>query len=61
MEKISYQEAVAELEKIVAQMEAPELRIENVKGLITRANELISFCRDELAGYEEEFSSLLDK
>ena len=60
MEKISYQEAVAELEKIVAQMEAPELRIENVKGLITRANELISFCRGELAGYEEEFSSLLD-
>lgn len=61
MEKISYQEAVAELEKIVAQMEAPELRIENVKGLITRANELISLCRSELAGYEEEFSSLLDK
>ncbi len=58
MEKMSYVEAVARLEDIVAKMEDPELDIAAVKGLMEKGKELIAFCRKELEGYEEEFKNI---
>lgn len=61
MEKMSYEEAVAELDKIVKRIEDPQVDMADIKGLIKRANELVLFCKDELMGYEKEFSSLLEE
>ena len=61
MEKLSYEEAVAELESVVKRIEDPQVDMADIKGLIKRANELAAFCREELIGYEKEFSALLEE
>ena len=59
-EKMTYDQAVAELAAIVAKVEGPDVKITQVKELLQRANELMAFCKDELTGYGEEFSSLME-
>ena len=58
MERMSYAEAVAQLEKIVLRMEDPNLDIAEVKGLIEKGKELMELCKGELEGYEEEFKNI---
>jgi exodeoxyribonuclease VII small subunit len=60
MKKMTYEEAVAELGRIVEQVESPDVKLDRIKGLLQRANELVEFCRRELAGYGEEFSSIME-
>ena len=47
MDKMSYDEAVAQLGAIVSRMEDPNVGITEVKDLIKKANELIAFCKNE--------------
>lgn len=58
--KMTYEDAVAELSAIVSKVEGSDVKITQVKELLQRANELMAFCREELAGYGEEFSSLME-
>lgn len=60
-EKMSYDQAVAELGNIVRMVEDPDVNIDNVEELIKRALELVSYCKKELEGYRENFSALLEK
>ena len=61
MDKMSYDEAVAQLGAIVSRMEDPNVGITEVKDLIKKANELIAFCKNELKGYEQEINLLLEE
>ena len=59
--KMTYEEAVAELAAIVSKVEGSDVKITQVKALLQRANELMAFCKDELTGYGEEFSSIMEE
>ncbi len=59
--KITYEEAVAELQQLVAVIEAPDARIAGVAKELKRAMELLEFCRKELDGYESDFNKILNK
>jgi exodeoxyribonuclease VII small subunit len=52
--KISYQAALAEVEKIVAQLENNELDVDNMAEAVKRAAELLNLCRQKLGEAEAE-------
>lgn len=61
MEKtIKYEQAVAELEKIVAQMESGELDLDALTSKLKRAQELIKMCKDRLTKTDEEIQKILN-
>lgn len=55
---MEYRQAVAELENIIRRMESPEVDLADVGGELKRAMELVKYCREELKGYEKEFTNL---
>lgn len=61
MEKIKYEQAVAELEQIVAQMEAGELDLDTLTVKLKRAQELIKLCNDRLTKTDKEIQKILAK
>lgn len=61
MEKtIDYEQAVAELEKIVAQMESGELDLDMLTIKLKRAQALIQLCKDRLTKTDEEIQKILN-
>ncbi len=60
MDKMNYNEAVGKLEEIVKKIEDPDVNLNEVGELVKKASELIAYCKKELKGYEEQFSTLLD-
>jgi exodeoxyribonuclease VII small subunit len=60
MEKeINYEEAVKELEGIVAKMENDELNIDQMSQQLKRAQQLIKLCKDKLTKTDEEIKKIL--
>ena len=59
--KMTYEEAVAELQQLVAVIEAPDAQIAGVARELKRAMELLEFCRKELDGYENDFNRILNE
>ena len=59
--KLSYEEALAQLQELVAVIEAPDAQIAGVEKELKRAMELLDFCRKELDGYEKDFEKILNK
>lgn len=57
--KMSYEEAVAELEKLVEKIESPDVSLPDAGPELKRAMELIRYCKEELKGYEKEFADIL--
>jgi exodeoxyribonuclease VII small subunit len=57
----NYNEALAELEAIVQQIESDEPDIDALGALVSRAYTLLSFCKDRLHTTEEEIQQTLEK
>lgn len=58
-EKLTYSEAVAELESIVAKMQGENCDIDSLAGYTTRALELLKFCKEKLHKTDEEVKECL--
>lgn len=56
---MKYEQAVAELEQIVAQMESGELNLDELSTKLKRAQELIKMCKDRLTKTDEEIRRIL--
>ena len=56
----TYEEALAELEQLVAQMEAGALPLEQLLSSYQRGAALLQFCRDRLQAVEEQVKLLED-
>lgn len=56
---LKYEEAVAELERIVKQMEDGQLDIDTLGEKLKRAKTLIGLCKEKLAKTDEEISKIL--
>jgi exodeoxyribonuclease VII small subunit len=57
--KITYKEAVEEIEKIMAKLENEEIDIDELSKNVKRAGELITFCKQQLRNTEEEIEHIL--
>ena len=55
---MTYAEAVAELERILAQLQEVPADIDQLHARVARAEQLISACRGKLRGVEEELERL---
>ena len=58
-EKMSYGESVQELEAILSRLRGVDVDIDSLAVDVKRATELIAYCRQRLAGVEEEVGKIL--
>ena len=60
-EKISYAEAVAEIETILNKIEEGELDVDELAEKVGRVTDLLKLCRDRLHQTEKQIGKILDK
>ncbi|MBO7188333.1 MAG: exodeoxyribonuclease VII small subunit [Tidjanibacter sp.] len=60
-EKMSYGESVQELEAILSRLRGVDVDIDSLAVDVKRATELIAYCRQRLAGVEDEVGRILQK
>ncbi len=58
-EQMTYSAAIAELEKIVREMQSDSCSIDNLSALTTRSLELLKFCKAKLQTTDEELKKIL--
>ena len=58
-EKMSYDESVQELEAILSRLRGVDVDIDSLAVDVKRATELIAYCRQRLAGVEDEVGRIL--
>ncbi len=59
-EKITYNEAVAEIEEILGKIEDGELDVDELTAGVRRVTLLLKVCRDKLHKTEEEVNKILE-
>lgn len=59
MTQINYEEAMAELEQIVGQIEDGELNLDELTTKLKRAQQLIKTCNDRLTKTDAEIQKIL--
>lgn len=59
--KISYSEAVAEIESILQQIEGGKLDVDELSGKVRRVTELLKICRNKLYQTEKQIGKILDE
>jgi exodeoxyribonuclease VII small subunit len=59
--KISYTEAMKELEEIVAEIEQGEITVDTLSEKVKRASELIKVCKAKLTATEEDVNKILEE
>ena len=57
--KMTYSEAIAELEKIVAEMQSENCSIDNLSAYTSRSLELLKVCKAKLLTTDEELKKIL--
>ena len=60
-EELTYEKAIKELETLVARVEEKDAPLDRIEKDIKRAMELIAFCKEQLRGYRERFSKLMEE
>jgi exodeoxyribonuclease VII small subunit len=60
-EKISYSEAVAEIETILEKIEEGKLDVDELAKKVSRVTDLLKICRDKLHLTEKQISKILDE
>ncbi len=57
--EMTYSAAIAELEKIVKEMQSDSCSIDNLSALTSRSLELLKFCKSKLQTTDEELKKIL--
>lgn len=57
--KVSYAEAIEELEGIVTEIEEGEITIDTLSEKVKRASELIRICKEKLSSTEADVNKIL--
>ena len=60
-EKINYDDAVMEIEEILAKIEEGTLGVDELAEKVNRVTLLLKICRDRLYKTEEQINQILDK
>ena len=59
--KLSYNEAIEEIEQIIAKIENDEFSIDELADKVKRISFLINYCKEKLRNTEEELDKILKK
>lgn len=59
--KISYQDAMLEIEDIVSEIENDSLDVDELSDKVKRVSKLIKICKDKLYKTEKEVAEILDE
>jgi exodeoxyribonuclease VII small subunit len=59
--KLSYKEAVKEVEEILEKLENEELDVDELAEKVKRVSHLIKYCKDKLAGTEKEIRGIIEE
>lgn len=59
--KLSYKDAVAEIEEILEQIETGELDVDELSEKVKRVSSLVAICREKLHSTEEEIEKILNE
>lgn len=59
--KMTYTQAITELEEIVKKMQSPECSIDNLSQYTARSLELLKVCKAKLTATDEELRKVLDE
>jgi len=57
--KISYREAITEIEETIASIENEELDVDDLSEKVKRVSELLVFCKEKLHNTEQEVEKIL--
>ena len=60
-EKISYNEAVTEIESILQRIEEDKLDVDELAEKVSRVTDLLKICRDKLHLTEKQIGKILDE
>jgi len=60
-EKISYSEAIAEIESILQKIEEGKLDVDELAEKVSRVTDLLKICRDKLYLTEKQVGKILDE
>ncbi len=60
-EKVSYEDAVAEIESTLEKIEKGDLGVDELTERVSRITALLKICRDRLYHTEEQIDKILDK
>lgn len=58
-EKLSYTEAISELESIVSEIEQDDIPVDELLEKVKRSSELLAFCKEKLVKTEDEVQHIL--
>lgn len=61
LEKMTYTQAVNELEEIVKKMQSPECSIDNLSQYTARSLQLLKLCKEKLTKTDEELKKVLNE
>lgn len=59
-EKLTYKQAINEIEVIVDKIENEELDVDELSGMVKRVSVLLKFCKDKLYKTEKEVNDILE-
>lgn len=59
-EELTYEQAMQRLEELAAQMEHQQVSVDELAPLLTEAQTLLQFCKEQLYAAEKSCESLLD-
>ena len=59
--KMTYTQAITELEEIVKKMQSPECSIDNLSQHTARSLQLLKVCKEKLTRTDEELKKVLDE
>ncbi len=57
--KLTYKEAIQEIEDILQKIENDQLEVDDLSVKVNRVSELLKFCKDKLHKTEEEVEKIL--
>lgn len=60
-QKMTYSQAIGELEKIVKEMQSENCSIDNLSEYTTRSLELLKICKAKLQSTDEELKKILNE
>ena len=60
-QKMTYSQAIGELEKIVKEMQSENCSIDNLSANTTRSLELLKICKAKLQSTDEELKKILNE